>query len=108
MNRMKVGVVGCGNISGIYLANLSKKFGNVEVAAVADLVPERAQAKAAEHGIPRACSVEDLLADPAIDIVLNLTIPLAHADVTLQAILPGACRSREIWYNSSEAGRMAC
>jgi predicted dehydrogenase len=86
---MKVGVVGCGNISGIYLTNLAKKFENVEVTAVADLVPERAQAKAAEHGIPRACSVEELLADPAIEIVLNLTIPLAHAEVTLQAITAG-------------------
>ena len=47
MGRMKVGGVGCGNISGIYLTNLAKKFENVEVTAVADLVPERAQAKAA-------------------------------------------------------------
>ena len=89
MDRTRVGVIGCGNISGIYLTNLEKKFGNVEVAAVADVVPERAQAEAAEHGIARACSVEELLADAGIEVVLNLTVPLAHAEVTLQAIAAG-------------------
>ena len=89
MDKMKVGVVGCGNISGIYLTNLATMFTNVEVAAVADLVPERAQARAAEHGVPRACTVEELLADPAIEIVLNLTTPMAHAEVTLLAIAAG-------------------
>ena len=89
MDKVKVGVVGCGTISGIYLANLTKKFDNVEVAAVADLLPERAREKAAEHGIPRACSVEELLSDPGIEVVLNLTVPLSHAEVTLQAIAAG-------------------
>ena len=67
-------MIGCGTISEIYLRNLSTRFGNVEVAAVADMVPERAAAKAAAHGVPRACTVEELLADPSIDVVLNLTI----------------------------------
>jgi predicted dehydrogenase len=89
MDRTKVGIVGCGTISGIYLSNLTRKFENVEVAAVADMIPERAGAKAAEHGIARACSVEELLADPSIEIVLNLTVPLAHAEVTLEAIAAG-------------------
>ena len=88
MDRARVGVIGCGNISGIYLANLAGKFANVEVAAVADLLPERAQARAAEHGIARACSVDELLADPGIEVVLNLTVPIVHAEVTLQAIRP--------------------
>jgi predicted dehydrogenase len=89
MDKARVGVIGCGNISGIYLTNLAQKFDNVELAAVADLLPERASASAAEHGIPRACSVEELLADPGIDVVLNLTVPNAHAEVTLQAIAAG-------------------
>ena len=89
MDRTRVGIVGCGTVSGIYLSNLAKKFGNVEVAAVADLVPERARARAAEHRVPRACSVEELLADPAIEVVLNLTVPQAHVEVTLQAIAAG-------------------
>jgi predicted dehydrogenase len=89
MARMKVGIIGCGNISEIYLTNLSTRFGNVEVAAVADLVPERASAKAAEHRIPRACSVEEMLADPSIGAILNLTIPRAHAEVCLAALGAG-------------------
>ncbi len=86
---MKVGIVGCGTISGIYLTNLKSRFSNVQVTAAADLVPERARAKAAEHGIPRACSVEELLADPGVECVLNLTVPQAHAEVTLAAIAAG-------------------
>jgi predicted dehydrogenase len=86
---LKVGVVGCGTISAIYLSNLTKKLPGVEVTAVADLVPERAKARAAEFGIPRACTVEELMADDAIDLVLNLTVPLAHTEITLQAVSSG-------------------
>lgn len=86
--KVKIGVVGCGNISGIYLKN-APRFGNIEVAAVADLDMARAEAKVAEYGVPKACSVADLLADPEIDIVLNLTIPGAHAEVGLAAVEAG-------------------
>ncbi len=85
---VKVGVVGCGNISDIYLRTCPT-FEILEVVACADLIPERAQAKAAQHDIPRACGVEELLADPAIEIVLNLTIPRAHASVALAALDAG-------------------
>jgi predicted dehydrogenase len=54
--------------------------------ACADLILERAQAKAEEHGIPKACTTEELLADPEIEIVLNLTTPDAHAEVGLAAV----------------------
>lgn len=87
MEPMKVGVVGCGNISGIYFTNLQRLPG-VTLVACSDLIPERAQAKAAEFGI-KACSVEELLADPQVDIVLNLTIPKAHAEVNLAALEAG-------------------
>lgn len=88
-DRARIGVIGCGNISEIYVKNLSTRFGNIEVAAVADLVAERAAAKAAAHGIPRACTVEELLADPSVDVVLNLTVPSAHAEVSLAALAAG-------------------
>ncbi len=88
MARTKVGIIGCGNISGIYLQNLTKNFRNVELVACADMMQERAEAKAAEHGI-RAMSVDALLADPEISIVVNLTIPKAHAAVTLQILNAG-------------------
>lgn len=87
--KARVGIVGCGNISEIYIKNLTTMFDNVEVTAVADLVPERARAKADAHGIPKAYPVEDLLADPAIDVVLNITIPKAHAEITMAALQAG-------------------
>ncbi len=90
IKKAKVGVVGCGNISGIYFKN-GKWLDSIEIVACADLVPERARAKAAEFGIPRSCTVEELLADPEIEIVLNLTIPIAHAEVALAALEAGKC-----------------
>ena len=87
MEKIKVGIIGTGNISGIYFQN-GKRFDSMEVVACADLDVERAKARAAEFGI-RGCSVEELLADPDIQMVINLTIPLAHASVCLQALEAG-------------------
>ncbi|HEX2951495.1 MAG TPA: Gfo/Idh/MocA family oxidoreductase [Armatimonadota bacterium] len=94
LSPVTVGIIGCGNISGAYL-NAVKKFDILHVAACADLNVERAQAKAAEFGIPRACSVDEILADPNIEIIINLTIPKAHADVALAAINAGKCVHNE-------------
>jgi predicted dehydrogenase len=88
MKTTKIGIVGCGNISGIYL-EAGRVFDVLEIAACADLLPERASAKAAEYHIPKACSVAELLADPEIEIVVNLTIPRAHAEVALAALQAG-------------------
>jgi predicted dehydrogenase len=84
----KIGIIGCGNISDIYL-QADNKFKILEIVACADLMPERAQAKAAKYNIPTACSPEELLADPDIEIVVNLTIPQAHAEVALAAVEAG-------------------
>lgn len=89
MEKIKVGIIGCGNISGIYFKNLSQTFQITEVVACADLIPERAAEKAKEFNIPRACSVEELLADPDIKIVVNLTIPAAHTQINLAALEAG-------------------
>ena len=86
--KVKVGVVGCGSISGIYL-QADKKFDWIEITACADLVCEKAEARAEEHGSARACSVEELLADPEIRIVVNLTVPGAHYEVAMAAIEAG-------------------
>jgi len=85
---IKVGIIGCGAISNAYF-NGCKTFPILEVIHCADLDTDRAQAKAAEHGIPRHGSVEQLLADPDVDIVVNLTIPRAHSCVNLAAIAAG-------------------
>jgi predicted dehydrogenase len=86
--RTKIGIIGCGNISGAYL-KICPTFENLEVAAVADIVQERAVAQAAKFNVPKALSVEDLLADPEIRIVINLTIPAAHAEIALKALAAG-------------------
>jgi len=89
MKKAKVGIVGCGNISGIYLENGTKVFEILEIAACADLIVDRAKAKAEEYGVPKACTVDELMADPEIEIVLNLTIPNAHAEVAFAALEAG-------------------
>ncbi|WP_166240690.1 Gfo/Idh/MocA family protein [Paenibacillus turpanensis] len=86
--HVKIGIIGCGNISAIYCKNLTSLPG-IEVTACADLDVEKARSRAVEYGIPKACSVEELLADPEVQIVVNLTIPAAHADVCLQALEAG-------------------
>jgi predicted dehydrogenase len=93
MKTTKVGIIGCGNISGIYF-EAGKTFEILEVVAAADLIRERAEAKAAEFGA-KAMSVEELLADPKIEIVMNLTIPNAHASVAMAALAAGKCVHNE-------------
>ncbi|GGG21074.1 Gfo/Idh/MocA family protein [Paenibacillus abyssi] len=88
MMKSRVGIVGCGNISKIYFTNL-KKYEEVELVAAADLDVARAQARASEFDVAKAYTVEQLLADPDIDIVVNLTIPQAHASVCIQALQAG-------------------
>ncbi|MDR9852750.1 Gfo/Idh/MocA family oxidoreductase [Paenibacillus sp. VCA1] len=87
-SKMKAGIIGCGNISAIYLENL-KKSAVVEVAACADVVLERAESRAAEYGIANVYTVADLLADPSIELVINLTIPGSHADIDIAALEAG-------------------
>ena len=93
MQKTKVGIIGCGNICGIYFQS-GKTFDILEIAACADLLMERAEAKANECGC-KAMSVEQLLADPEIQIVMNLTIPKAHASVGLAALEAGKCVHNE-------------
>ncbi len=72
MKPVKVGIVGSGFISGIYLEN-SKIFNSFDVVACADLIMERAEGRAKEYGIPKACSTEEVMDDYEIELVLNLT-----------------------------------
>lgn len=86
--QIKVGVIGCGNISGAYF-NTNQNFGFFDIVACADLDIERARAKAAEYNIPKACTPEELLNDPEIGFVISLTIPQAHGPVMLQGVQAG-------------------
>ena len=85
---LNIGMVGCGAISAQYLATFAKDD-SIRLVAVADLDPARAQAVADAHPGARAVGVPELLSDPAVEVVLNLTIPAVHAEVALQAIAAG-------------------
>jgi predicted dehydrogenase len=82
-----VGIIGCGVIAGAYL-EAAKRFPQIRVVALADRDPAAAEARGQAFGIP-AVAVDALLADPAVEIVLNLTIPVAHVPVGLAAIAAG-------------------
>lgn len=85
--ELKIGVVGCGNISMAYLRN-APLFRGVEIVACADIDADAAARRAAEFDL-RAMDVDALMADPDVDLVLNLTVPAAHFDVSLRALSAG-------------------
>ena len=86
--KVKIGIIGCGNISPAYFKGC-RAFDILDVVACADIDMGRARDRAAEFSIPRACTVEELLADPEIRIAVNITIPKAHTEVNLAAIAAG-------------------
>ena len=87
---MKIGMVGVGCISGIYLKNFAETFKEVQLVAVCDLIRERAENAQKKYNIPKLYdTMEELFADPEIDIVLNLTRPYEHYGVSKAALLAG-------------------
>lgn len=89
MRKVQIGVIGCGVISQIYLSNITQLYSWLDVRACADIVLETAQKTAQSFGIPKVYTVEELLCDKEIEIVLNLTIPQVHAQINTQALLAG-------------------
>ncbi|GAB4445511.1 MAG: Gfo/Idh/MocA family oxidoreductase [Anaerolineae bacterium] len=85
---VKTAVIGCGNISSIYLENAAK-WDILDLVACADLDLARAESQAAKFNVPRALPVSDVLADPNIELIINLTIPAAHAEIGLAALRAG-------------------
>ncbi|MEZ5277502.1 MAG: Gfo/Idh/MocA family oxidoreductase [Opitutaceae bacterium] len=83
-----IGIIGCGAIFPAYVKG-SRQFPFLEIKACADMDLPRAQARAREFEIPRGVSVEDLLADPEIEIVVNLTVPQSHAPLNIAALKAG-------------------
>ena len=87
---LKAGIVGVGCISGIYLENLTKVFKDVKVAALCDLIRSRAEQAAEKYGIEKIYdTMYELFEDPEIDIVLNLTRPYQHFEVSKAALNAG-------------------
>ena len=90
MDKVRVGVIGCGAISPAYLRNMTGPFADLlEVTACADLVKEKAADRAREFGVPHVSTVDDVLSDADIEVVLNLTVPGAHFEVTMAALEAG-------------------
>jgi predicted dehydrogenase len=87
-----VAVVGCGNISKQYLKNMAG-FPDVRVLFCADIDAERAKAQAAAYGVPASGSMEQALEHPDVQLVVNLTIPAAHAEVASAAVAAG----KHVW-----------
>ncbi len=85
--KLGVGIIGCGNISTTYF-NFAPLFKGIEVKACADINPAAAKAKAKEFGV-RALSVDGLLEADDVDIVVNLTVPAVHYDISRQALDAG-------------------
>ena len=90
MNRVKIAMIGVGCISGIYLKNITETFRELELVGVCDLVRERAENAQREYGIPKVYeTMHDAFADPEVEIVLNLTRPYEHFEVTKAALEAG-------------------
>ena len=87
MGGLRIGVIGCGNISATYLTNAAL-FRGIEFTSCADLSADMAQQRATEFGI-RALTVDQLLAADDVDLVLNLTVPNAHFEVSMAALSAG-------------------
>ena len=87
MQTLNVGIIGTGNIAPAYVRGCAP-FDVIKVTACADILEERARAFASEHGLT-ACGVDELLARDDIDIVINLTLPQTHAEVSLRIINAG-------------------
>ena len=109
MKRTKIGIIGCGAISGAYLSMCPEVRypRSRRLRGPADRSARRR--RAAEFNVPSACTVEELLADPEIGIVVNLTIPKAHYAVAMAAMQAGkTVESRSRWPSPRSRGQRRC
>ncbi len=89
MKKLNLAVVGCGNISDIYLKNLTTKFDNINVYAIADLIEDNAKRMALTYKIDRIMSLDEILLDERIDVVLNITTPKSHYEICKKILESG-------------------
>ncbi len=87
MDKVGIGIIGCGNISSAYLKAMAF-FPILDIKGVADLNEELARQRASEFGL-NARTVDELLADPGVEIIVNLTVPKAHVAVAMRALEAG-------------------
>src|ERR687892_886329 len=87
-----VGFIGTGMISNTYLENLTK-FPDTDVVILADLDVDLAKAQAAKYGVPHWGTADDVLHHPDVEVLVNLTIPAAHAEIASKAVAAG----KHVW-----------
>ena len=105
MKNVGIGVIGCGMISEIYMKNITERYANIDITACADLAMDRAVMRAEQFHC-RALSIDELLNDPEVEIVLNLTVPAVHASVSMQALKAGKhVYTEKPLYTDSSEGR---
>jgi len=104
--KMKIGIIGCGNISGAYFGG-AKKTNALEVKSCADINMEAAKAAAEKYGC-QAVTVDELLADSEIELVVNLTIPRVHAEVSSRVLEAGkhSYSEKPMGVNTEEAQKL--
>ena len=90
MKKVGIGFVGCGAISDIYFRNIARRFREMEIVGACDLLSNRVEWAAKAYHVPRIYGgLDEILADPAVDIILNITRPAQHRDVTMAALNEG-------------------
>ena len=89
VRKVKTAVIGCGMISSIYIRNLSQMFSVIDLAAVCDVRREAAEARAKEFGIAKAMTIDEVAADPEIELAVNLTPAFVHYDVIRRMLEAG-------------------
>jgi len=106
MRKVGVGIIGCGNISTSYL-KAARQFPILDIKAVADMRSEAAERRGAEFGVP-GMRVDQMLKRDDIEIVINLTVPLAHTDVSLAVLNAGkhVHSEKPLGVNLVEAGKV--
>lgn len=88
MNKLKTVIVGCGNIATAYAEQISK-YGGIELAGFSDLMPERAREFAEKYGGKAYASLDEVLADESVRLIVNLTIHHAHVGVITRSLEAG-------------------
>jgi predicted dehydrogenase len=89
MRKVNVGVVGCGNISGIYFQNLTQVFKNINVYSCCDIREQAAKDAAEKWGIPHIQTFDEMLECDDVEIILNITTPESHYEICKRALLAG-------------------
>jgi predicted dehydrogenase len=93
IKKIKVAIIGCGSVSGVYLPHLTKSP-YVELVSVCDIIPERAKIRAEQFKVPNQYPhIDQLLAGSAFDLMINLTDMQEHGRLNRQALLAG----KHVW-----------